>query len=769
MGLTFVLLIMAIIYLPVLLLVFLSFSDGLQYYVELFTNAHYMQAVGNTLLIAFVSSLIATIIATMAATGIIYLGKRSKALTMTLNQLPIVNADIVTSFSLVLLFVGLGLTNFGLLKLILAHVLIALPFCLLTVLPKLRQLDTNLIDAALDLGATPWRAFTSVIVPQLVPAMVQAFLLGFTLSLDDFVITQYNNSGVPTIATVVYGAISRRDIPNAFKALTTIIFAVILIVLVIMNVRVGRQRRGLKLGKRTVAIITAVVVLVAGCGIIPLIVNNLTPRSSVLKIYNWEDYIAIPDDGEGRDLVAEFEAEYRKQTGDKNFRVEYHTFTDNEELYSKIKTQKADYDLIFPSEYLVEKMAAENLLQTIKLDQLDADIVAGLDQDILARTTDYTAVTVNGTVDTNQVWGIPYMVGTVGIMYDTTVIEQMAGTTGIDPDTFETMLQEIGFGVLFGAKYTDATTGTTYDSSKFKSHITMKKSARDSVGIAMLYAEQERIKQAIAAHDPDTVFDNTELSNILNMQGEFTLAQARQVLTDQIRTMNPFYENDNGKKAFADPHDTRFAYGLFWSCDAGLTMGENVDDNKQQLENLKFYAPTGTNLWTDNFAIPTYARNTDAAYAFMNFMLDAENAAANIDYVGSQMAVADQDADGNNTAVGDLKDEYGFDPDADNFTFDNSYVNAVFPPDYALTYSAIMHNFTPSQETAVNDLMVSIQNQAAELTESASSGTHVFRWLFLILIIGGVSTAFGYYCTHRRPHASKPTATPPTADQKHRA
>ncbi len=755
MAAIFILLVLAVLYLPVLLLVFLSFSDGLQYYTELFTNAHYLQAIGNTLLIAVVASLIATIIATMAATGIIYLGKKSRAITMAVNQLPIVNADIVTSFALVLLFVGLGLNNFGLLKLILAHVLIALPFCLLTILPKLRQLDANLIDAALDLGATPMKAFTSVIVPQLVPAMVQAFLLGFTLSLDDFVITQYNNSGVPTIATVVYGAISRRDIPNAFKALTTIILAVIIIVLIIMNVRMGRVRQGKKLSKKVVAIITAVVILLAGGGIVPLIVHNLTPRSSVLKIYNWEDYIAIPSDGEGRDLVAEFEAYYRAQTGDKNFRVEYHTFTDNEELYSKIKTQRADYDLIFPSEYLVEKMAGENLLQTIKLDQLDADVVAGLDAAILSRTTDYTAVTADGAVDPNQVWAIPYMVGTVGIMYDTDVINGMATKTGIDTTTFEQMLSELGFGVLFGAKYTDATTGTTYDSSKFKSHITMKKSARDSVGIAMLYAQAARIRDSITAHQAQggtaDDFDNTELSNILNMQDQFTIDQARQILQEQIRVMNPFYENDNGKKAFANPNDTRFAYGLFWSCDAGLTMGENVDDNDEQLTNLKFYAPYGTNLWTDNFALPIYGKNTDAAYAFMNFMLDADNAAANIDYVGSQMAVAGQDADGNNTAVGDLKDDYGFDENADDFSYDNSYVNAVFPPEYALTYSAIMHNFDPVQETAVNDLMVSIQNQAAQLTENTHGSPQVIQWVFLALVLAGVVVAVVYCVSHRRP------------------
>ena len=159
MGLTFVFLVMAIVYLPILLLVFLSFSDGLEFYVQLFTTTEYMTAVGNTLLIAVVASFIATIIATMAATGILYLGKRTRAITMAVNQLPVINADIVTSFSLVLLFVGLGMTNLGLLKLLLAHILIALPFCLLTILPKMRQLDANLIDAALDLGASPFKAF----------------------------------------------------------------------------------------------------------------------------------------------------------------------------------------------------------------------------------------------------------------------------------------------------------------------------------------------------------------------------------------------------------------------------------------------------------------------------------------------------------------------------------------------------------------------------------------------------------------------------------
>ena len=721
----FVLIVLAIIYLPVLLLVFLSFSNGLQYYTQLFTNTHYMQAIGNTLLIAVVAALVATLIATMAATGILYMGKRARAITMAVNQLPVINADIVTSFALVLLFVGLGLGNFGLFKLILAHVLIALPFCLLTVLPKLRQLDANLIDAALDLGATPFKAFATVLVPQLLPAMVEAFLLGFTLSLDDFVITQYNNSGVPTISTVVYGAISRREIPNAFKALTALILLVILIVLVVMNLNAGRKRAGKALNKKVVALVTAVVLLLgAGAGV-PMILNNLTPRTSVLKIYNWEDYIAIPTEDGGVDLIAKFENWYRQETNNPNFRVEYHTFTDNEELYAKIKTQHADYDVIFPSEYMVEKLYKEHLLKPLEKQLIPN--YANLDETILARTDTYA-------VADGQTWAIPYMLGTVGILYDTAVLNQMAPKTGIDADTFEQLLEELGFGVLFGEKYQD------YDTSQFKGHITMKKSARDSVGIAMLYAEHEKIAQSLA--NAGTDYDNQMLSDILNMQDEFTLAQAEQVLQNQIKTMNPYYENDRGKKAFADPNDTRFAYGLYWSCDAGIIMGENTDADGNQLENLKFYAPRGTNLWTDNFALPTYGANSPAAHAFINFMLDPDHAAANIDYVGSAMAVKE--------AVENIKTDYGYDEDEDQFYFDNNYVNTVCPTADAVTYSAIMHNFDSKQETAVNQLMVTIQNRAAQLTESAGGSDLWFPITLLVLVVCGGGIWLTYRLTHRR-------------------
>jgi spermidine/putrescine transport system permease protein len=250
-----VLLVIAVLYLPILLIVMFSFSEsniisfsngfnfGFGLFAALFHNAEIMEAVWHTVLIAVVSAFIATVIATMAGVGILSMKRRRKTAIMALNQLPIINADIVTSFSLVLLFVSLGLTNVGFFKLFLAHTLIALPFALLTIMPRLRQLDDNLFDAALDLGATPFRAFLTVIVPQLLPAMLNAFLLGFTLSLDDFAITQYNNDDISTISTEVYGAMNRRHIPPEMRALTTIIFVAIFCILVIINIVIKNKKK----------------------------------------------------------------------------------------------------------------------------------------------------------------------------------------------------------------------------------------------------------------------------------------------------------------------------------------------------------------------------------------------------------------------------------------------------------------------------------------------------------------------------------------------
>lgn len=461
-----------------------------------------------------------------------------------------------------------------------------------------------------------------------------------------------------------------------------------------------------KISKKALCIIISVVLVVGALGIGLIIGLNHTPRSSVLKIYNWEDYIE-------ESLIKDFEKYYREATGDKKFKVEYRTFTDNEELYTKIKSQKADYDLAFPSEYMVEKLRDDKDGSLLK--PIDMTKIANrdeLDDNILARTAEITAVAG----ETDKVWAIPYILGTLGIMYDTDVIAAMEPDTKISVAEFEAMLDEYGWGVLFGEG----------ESKAYKDHITMKKSARDTIGIAMLYSQKDKMK-----NDPEGYFN--DLGKILNMDDPYTLQDAEKVLREQVKVMNPKYENDDGKKSFQDENNRQFAYGLYWSCDVGLVMYE--DDNHIR-ENIKYYTPEGTNLWTDNFVMPKYGKNDAAAYAFINFMLDPENAKANIEYVGSTMAVT--------TAIQDLQDEWA---EEGNDWMDN-YIQTVFPTEETIAHTAVMHNFDPAQESKVNDLMISIMNDSAQNNENDG-----VNWLAIVLAIVVAAALIGglvYYLTHRR-------------------
>ena len=252
--------VLSIMYLPLLLLVVFSFSEtatisfsnfqfGFGLWRDMFASQAMMGALFNTIFIASVSAFIATIIGTMACVGILNMRKKAKAAVMNLNNVSFINADIVTSFSLVILFVTLGMANIGYFRLIMAHILICIPIVVLTVLPRLRLLDKDMLDAAVDLGAKPMRAFWSVIVPQLIPAMIGGFLLGFTLSLDDFIITQYNKGTVETISTLVYNA-TKRGVPATFRALSALIFGIVIFVLIIYNIVARKKVKGGKKVKR---------------------------------------------------------------------------------------------------------------------------------------------------------------------------------------------------------------------------------------------------------------------------------------------------------------------------------------------------------------------------------------------------------------------------------------------------------------------------------------------------------------------------------------
>lgn len=234
------------LYAPILILIIFSFNASksranwsgftLNWYFELFKDRQIMKALYNTVVIALLSSVMATIIGTAAAIGIHNMKKLKKKLVMNLTYIPVVNPDIVTGLSLMLLFV---FTKFplGLFSLLLAHITFNLPYVILSVLPKLKQLDKNLYEAALDLGASPLHAYHKVILPEIMPGIITGMLLAFTLSVDDFVISFFTTgSGVSTLSIIIY-SMARRGINPKINALSTLLFLTVLLLLIIVNLR----------------------------------------------------------------------------------------------------------------------------------------------------------------------------------------------------------------------------------------------------------------------------------------------------------------------------------------------------------------------------------------------------------------------------------------------------------------------------------------------------------------------------------------------------
>ena len=241
------------IYLPLALIVAYSFSTvksvggdfgnfTFALYTKLFRNEALLAATKNTLIIGVVSAALATVLGTTAAVGIHYMRKKTKAVVEASSQITVVNAEIVTAMAFFVLMLFLRDTvkvpvNFGMGWLIIAHTVITTPYVMLTVSPRLKQLNPNLLEASMDLGAGPLRSLITVMLPQLAGAMVSGFALAFTLSLDDFVVTKINSIGssVETISTYVYARI-RRGFPPEIRALSTIIFVAVLAILIVFNV-----------------------------------------------------------------------------------------------------------------------------------------------------------------------------------------------------------------------------------------------------------------------------------------------------------------------------------------------------------------------------------------------------------------------------------------------------------------------------------------------------------------------------------------------------
>jgi len=245
------------LYSPILIIAIFSFTEAkvlgnwtgfsTKLYTSLFTSGSHhslMSAIQNTLIIAVLAAIFSTILGTIAAIGIHNLRGRRKAMMNTLNNIPMLNPDIITGISLFLLFVSLGITQ-GFTTVILAHITFCTPYVVLCVMPRLLQMNPNIYEAALDLGATPAQAMRKVILPELKSGMISGFIMAFTLSIDDFAVTLFTKGteGLETLSTYIYADARKGGLTPELRPLSTIIFVTVLILLIVINVRSERNRK----------------------------------------------------------------------------------------------------------------------------------------------------------------------------------------------------------------------------------------------------------------------------------------------------------------------------------------------------------------------------------------------------------------------------------------------------------------------------------------------------------------------------------------------
>ncbi len=254
---TYLWLLLAMLYAPIVIIAIFSFTEAkvlgnwtgfsTKLYTSLFSGGvHHslLSAIENTLVIAIVAAALSTLLGSVAAIGIHNLRGHKKIVMNTLNNIPMLNPDIITGISLFLLFVSLGITQ-GSATVILAHVAFCTPYVVLCIIPRLQQMNPDIYEAALDLGATPFQAMRKVIIPEIKPGMISGFILAFTLSIDDFAVTIFTigTGGLETLSTYIYADARKGGLTPELRPLSTIIFATVLLLLIIINVRSQRAAK----------------------------------------------------------------------------------------------------------------------------------------------------------------------------------------------------------------------------------------------------------------------------------------------------------------------------------------------------------------------------------------------------------------------------------------------------------------------------------------------------------------------------------------------
>ena len=426
-------LIFIFLYIPMAVLIVASFNTGkditefdgftLHQYAELFRDRGLLQLLGNSLLVSTLASLIAMVFGTVAAVGINGLRPKMRNVVMSLTNIPMTNPDIVTGVSLSLLFVFVGTKmlgqrdslTFG--TLLIAHITFNLPYVILNVMPKLRQMDNSLTDAAMDLGCTPWQAFYKVTLPEIMPGVVAGTIMAFTMSLDDFVISYFvSGPSFVTLPVEIY-SYTKKPIHPKIYAMFTLLFALIFVLMVTMNllqVRADRKRskeqtrtpsRGEQLAKRIVAGVVATALLV-GCG---FWIFTGKAEQVTINVYNWGQYISDGSD-DSLDVIAAFEEAYP------NIKVNYSTYDSNEIMYAKLSNGGITVDVIIPSDYMIGRLIAEDMLLELDFDNIPN--YQYIDENF--RNTAY---------DPENKYSVPYTWGTVGLLYNTQYVDE-ADVTG---------------------------------------------------------------------------------------------------------------------------------------------------------------------------------------------------------------------------------------------------------------------------------------------------------------------------------------------------
>ena len=404
---------MLFFYLPILYIIIFSFNDSrsltkfggfsLRWYEKMFADSTMMEAVLYTVIIAVIATVVATVVGTITAIGLSKSRKVVQKMVERINDLPVMNPDIVTAISLLMFFSVLTVKKgFG--TLLLAHIMFCVPYVMLSVTPKLRSLDPNLIDAAMDLGATPFQALTKVIVPQIKPGIVSGALIAFTMSFDDFVISYFTTgNGVNNISILVY-TMSKRVNPS-INALSTIVILLITLALGVVNivpiVREKREKDGKTsraVSRKAMAIVAGVLVLAVLGGTVGASVSQQRKSaeaiekygSNVLKLY-------LPGEYLGENVISDFE----KQFG---VRVIVENFDSNEMMYTKLMAGDR-YDVVIPSDYMIERLMKEDFLQP-------------LDKSLIPNMENMDDAVCGMSYDPQNDWSIPYFWGSVGLVYN---------------------------------------------------------------------------------------------------------------------------------------------------------------------------------------------------------------------------------------------------------------------------------------------------------------------------------------------------------------